>query len=173
MYATPRRFRPLVLATTLAIAAATSLSPVLAQAQEPQLIEQQMSAEQFKAAGLDRLSPEQLANLNAWLNRTLTTETSKAAAVAKQRVQEENRGFAMFGSSEPITGQIQGEFKGFGQGRRYVLSNGQEWEQVDNATLAGVRLTDPAVKIIPTLVGNAWYMQVGKYNSRAKVRRVK
>lgn len=171
MYATPRRFRPLVLATTLAIAAAASLSPAMAQ--EPQLIEQQMSAEQFKAAGLDRLSPEQLANLNAWLNRTLTTETSKAAAVAKQRVQEENRGFAMFGSSEPITGQIQGEFKGFGQGRRFVLSNGQEWEQVDNATLAGVRLTDPAVKITPTLVGNAWYMQVGKYNSRAKVRRVK
>ena len=32
-------------------------------------IERQMSPEQFKAAGLDKLSPEELANLNAWLAR--------------------------------------------------------------------------------------------------------
>lgn len=136
-------------------------------------IEQQMTPEQFRAAGLDRLTPEQLANLNAWLNRTLVVETRKAAVQAKEKVQEENRGFLNFGSSEPILGRIKGEFRGFGQGRRYILDNGQEWEQLDAATLAGIRLTSPEVRIIPSLVGNAWYMQVGRYGTRAKVRRVK
>src|SRR3546814_19392887 len=72
--------------------------PVLAQstaAQPP--IEQAMTAEQFKAAGLDKLSPEELAHLNTWLDRTITTEPAKAAEQAsvqtKERVESENRGF--------------------------------------------------------------------------------
>lgn len=136
-------------------------------------IEQQMTPEQFRAAGLDRLTPEQLANLNAWLNRTLVVETQKAAAQAKKKVEDDSRGFLSFGSSEPIVSRYNGEFRGFAQGRRYVLANGQEWEQVDAASLAGVRLAEPEVKITPSVVGNAWYMQVGKYGTRAKVRRIK
>lgn len=150
--------------------------PMAGRAQEaatPSRIEQQMTSEQFRAAGLDRLTPEQLANLNAWLNRTLVVETQKAAAQAKQKVQDDSRGFLNFGSSAPILSRVSGEFRGFAQGRRYVLANGQEWEQVDAATLAGVRLAEPEVKITPSMVGNAWYMQVGKYGTRAKVRRIK
>lgn len=150
--------------------------PLAGHTQEPAVpsrIEQQMTPDQFRAAGLDRLTPEQLANLNAWLNRTLVVETQKAAAQAKQKVQDDSRGFLSFGSSEPILSRVSGEFRGFAQGRRYVLANGQEWEQVDAASLAGVRLTAPEVKITPSMVGNAWYMQVGKYGTRAKVRRIK
>jgi len=44
---------------------------------------------------------------------------------------------------------------------------------MDDASLAGVRLSNPQVKIIPSLIGNVWYMQVGSYNTRAKVLRVK
>src|SRR3546814_11157487 len=54
--------------------------PVFAQstaAQPP--IEQAMTAEQFKAAGLDKLSPEELANHNTWLARPITTDTAKDA----------------------------------------------------------------------------------------------
>lgn len=136
-------------------------------------IEQQMTPEQFRAAGLDRLTPEQLANLNAWLNRTLVVETEKAAVQAKRKVEDENRGFLNFGSSEPVISQLKGEFRGFDKGRRYTLANGQEWEQVDGASLPGVRLTDPDVRISPSVLGNVWYMQVGKYNTRAKVKRIK
>lgn len=138
-----------------------------------QRIEQQMSPEQFKATGLDRLSPEQLANLNAWLNGKLEIETAKAARTAKQEVVEENRGFATFGSSDPITDRISGDFRGFGKGRTYTLDNGQVWEQVDDARLAGARLTNPPVKITPTIIGNSWYLAVEGFNTRAKVQRVK
>jgi hypothetical protein len=166
------RASALVLAALLGLGSAWPLAAPAQETTTPR-IEAQMTPEQFRAAGLDRLTAEQLANLNAWLNRTLVVETQKAAEQAKKRVEDDNRGFLSFGTSEPIVSRFSGEFRGFGQGRRYVLANGQEWEQVDAATLAGVRLTDPEVKITPSLVGNAWYMQVGKYGTRAKVRRVK
>ena len=142
-----------------------------ASAQPP--IEKQMTPEQFKAAGLDKLSPAELANLNAWLNNTLEVETTKAATLAKEKVETENRGFLSFGKSDPIVARITGEFRGFAKGRRWTLNNGQEWEQVDDATLAGARKTEPEVKITPSMVGNAWYMQVEGYNKRASVRRMK
>ena len=161
------RLAPILLAALLVLAPAV-------QAQEPVApIEQQMTAEQFKAAGLDRLDEEQLATLNAWLNRAIDAQTSQAVATAKQQVKEESRGLMNFGGSEPIIGRIDGEFRGFARGRNYTLDNGQVWQQVDSATLSGVRIDSPEVKITPSMVGNAWYLSVGRYNTRAKVERVK
>lgn len=83
-----------------------------------------------------------------------------------------NRGFFDFGSNEPITGVLQGEFRGFGKGRIYVLDNGQEWEQTDATTLAGVRKSSPQVSIKPGVMG-VWYMKVDGVNTQPKVRRTK
>ena len=157
--------RSLLFAALLFVAA-----PVLAQ-QQP--IETSMTPEEFKAAGLDKLDADELARLNAWLGRTLETETGKAAAEAKRQVEDENRGFFSFGSSEPVTGRIVGEFRGFARGREYTLDNGQVWRQTDAASLVGARRDDPAVRITPSLVGNAWYMAIEGYNTRAKVERIK
>jgi hypothetical protein len=159
-----RSFRPLI------IIAALALAPV-AYAQPP--VEQQMTPEQFKAAGLDKLSPQELANLNAWLNHTVEIEATKAASLAKDKLETENRGFLTFGKSDPIVGKIAGEFRGFARGRSWTLDSGQVWEQVDNASLAGAHKTDPQVRITPSMVGSIWYMQVDGYNTRAGVRRVK
>lgn len=136
-------------------------------------IQQQMTPEQFKAAGLDKLSPEELANLNAWLNRKIDTETTKAAALAADKVKDENRGFFNFGSDEAIESRLVGEFRGFGKNRLYTLENGQQWRQADNASLVGVHKTNPGVKINPGMIGNVWYMRIEGYNTRAKVERVK
>lgn len=161
----------------LHLLAFTLLSGLLSvHAQEPPAqpaIERQMTPEQFHAAGLDKLSAQELANLNAWLNKTLDAETTRAATRAKEKVEDENRGFFDFGSDEPIASRISGEFRGFGKNRLYTLDNGQQWRQTDAASLAGVRLDNPGVEITPSLVGNAWYMRVEGYNTRAKVERVK
>ena len=137
------------------------------------VVEKQMTPEEFKAAGLDKLSPQELANLNAWLNHTLETETTKAAVEAKKKIEEEDRGFFHFNSDEPIVAHLTGEFRSFAKGRHYMLDNGQEWVQTDDAELSGVRLSNPEVRIKPAMVGNTWYMSVGKYNSKAQVKRVK
>lgn len=161
----------------LLIAAAIALTLAAPAALAQSKIEQQMSAEQFKAAGLDQLSPEQLSNLNAWLNRTLDSETTKAVVKAKEetraQVKHENRGFLGSGSREAVVARMTGPFNGFSRGQTYVLDNGQEWRQDDNADLPGVHLDAPQVRITPSVIGNVWYMAVQGYNTRAKVTRTK
>ena len=155
-----------------------ALAP-LAWAQQPALtadVEQQMSAEQFKAAGLDKLSAKELAALNSWLQQKVSAETAvaveKAREEGRKEVVEKNRGFFDFGSNEPIESSIIGEFNGFGNGRQYTLQNGQTWQQIEPASLEGVRKTDPQVRIKPGMLG-VWYMQIKGYNTSAKVRRIK
>lgn len=157
--------RALVLAITLACV------PMLALAEQP--IEQQMTPEQFKAAGLDKLSPQELANLNAWLNKTVQVEATKAVEQTKERIDFENRGFGGFGRSKPIEAHIVGEFNGFARGRSYTLDNGQVWQQGDDTEMHGVHMTNAAVRLKPALVGSAWYMTVEGRNTAAMVRRVK
>ena len=139
-------------------------------------VEQQMSADQFKAAGLDKLSAKELAALNAWLQQKVTAETAvaveKAREEGRKEVVEKNRGFFDFGSKEPIKSTIVGEFKGFTSGRQYTLENGQVWMQTDAATLPGVRMTNPSVEIKPGILG-VWFMQVKGYGTAAKVQRIK
>ena len=161
---------------TLAFALLLACGAAVAQSQTPP-IEQQMTPEEFKAAGLDKLTPEELAHLNTWLGRTITQQTQqaaeKAAVQATEKVKRESRGFFDFGSDEPINAHLAGNFRGFGKGTTYTLDNGQVWQQVDEAELPGIRLTNPEVNIKPAMVGNTWYIKVGKYNTRAQVKRIK
>lgn len=136
-------------------------------------IQQQMSPDEFKAAGLDKLSADELARLNSWLGRTIDTQSAKAAALAKDKVVRENRGFFSFGSDEPIVAHMPGEFRGFARNRVYTLDNGQVWQQIDDAQLPGIRLTNPDVRIKPALMGNTWFMRVSHYNTQAQVKRIK
>lgn len=178
MRANSRNFRSTSLRASwrlapLALAALLVLVPSVHAQQAGTPIQQQMTPEQFQAAGLDRLDPEQLDNLNAWLNRTIDAESSKAAEVAKKQVKEENRGFLNYPGSEPIRSRITGEFRGFAKGRMYTLDNGQVWQQMDNASLAGVRMDQPEVTITPGMIGNHWFFGVKGYNTKAKVQRIK
>lgn len=161
--------RPLVVA--LSALALASFASVASAQQAP--IEREMSAEERRATGIDKLSPQELAALNAWLGRKIAVETTRAAEAAKEQVVEENRGLTLFGSGEPIQSRISGEFRGFAKGRSYTLDNGQVWQQVDDASLAGVRRDNPAVRITPSLIGRAWYLSIEGYNTRAKVERIK
>lgn len=139
-------------------------------------LQQQMSPSEFKAAGLDKLSGDELARLNRWLQTRVETASAVAVESAREQGRQEvitkNRGFFDFGSKEPITATLQGEFRGFGKGRLYVLDNAQQWEQVDETTAAGVRRQAPRVTIKPGVMG-AWYLKVDGINTQPKVRRVK
>lgn len=151
-------------------------SPALAQRMVEGDLQQQMSPAEFKAAGLDKLSPAELTALNGWLQGKVAAVAADTREQAREEGRQEvivkNRGFFDFGSNEPITSTLQGEFRGFGKARRFVLANGQEWEQSDDTVLSGVRKTNPAVSISPGLLG-VWYLRVDGVNTRAKVRRTK
>lgn len=110
---------PLLVCLTLALTA----TPALAQSAVQGDLQSQMSAEQFKAAGLDKLSASELAALNNWLQGKVAKEAAVVVEQAKEAGRQEiivkNRGFFDFGSKEPIESSIVGEFKGFSKGRVY------------------------------------------------------
>lgn len=165
--------RHLMVAVLLACAAPVALAQ--------QALEQQMTAEEFRAAGLDKLSADELANLNRWLQGQVqqeaaavtgqAVEQARAEGREQARLEAESEAVGRSGSRETIQSTIAGEFTGFGRGQRYALENGQVWEQTDGARLDGVRLDSPAVTITPG-VFSSWTLRVEGYNSRAKVKRV-
>ncbi len=150
---------------------------IFAQQRDGTPIERQMTAEEFNAAGLGKLSAEELARLNAWLNRTVVQESKKAAAVAvaDAKREDETRGDRLLkvGGGDPFEARMVGAFNGFERGKKYTLDNGQVWEQIDDARMYGVKLDNPTVQLKPSLFGNAWYMRVDRRAVNAKVKRVK
>lgn len=171
------RLRTLLAAALLACAAPAAFAQ--------QAIQQQMTAEEFAATGLDKLDAGELEALNSWLQRQVQEESSAVVEQAVEQAREEGRQQAqadapprssggLFGGAETrekFQSQIVGEFTGFGRGQRYTLANGQVWEQTDASTLAGVRLTDPQVTVSPGMM-STWFLRIDGYNTRARVRRV-
>jgi len=135
-------------------------------AQQFSTLEERMTYAEFKAAGLERLTPEELAALNAWLAGKPTV----AAATPAQ----DNRGFLSSpDSDQAVVSSVTGEFRGWdGKGDRIKLANGQVWEVTDSSARLKVRLDNPTVTVEPGMF-SAWYLKVEGYNSRARVKRIK
>lgn len=147
----------------------------VAQAKDFSSLEERMSEREFKAAGLDKLSAEELAALNAWL-RDRSVAPGAAVAVTPpmaQGVDADRRGFPVAtGPDEVIRSHIVGRFEGWrgAAGQKLRLANGQVWETQSGRAFS-VKLDDPAVTIEPGFLGN-WYLRVDGYNARISVRRV-
>jgi len=157
----------------LPLALAAAFSAGMAQAQTFSSLEERMTESEFKAAGLDKLSEEELAALNAWVAQELGRNALPAATPrADDRI-----GFSsssLFGDGEgEVRSFIPGEFRGWSRkGEAITLANGQVWEIVDSASRLRVNLTDPQVVITQGALG-AWYLRVEGYNTRVNVRRIK
>lgn len=159
-----RCLRPLALVLLCSLA-------VAAHAQAPYVpIEQRLSGEQLRATGLDQLSAEQLRLLNSLLGEEQATQIASARADAS----EQARRSAARGDREPIVSRIVGDFRGWSDGTRFLLGNGQTWRVIatpDFYVPKSKAVSGPAVAITPGLVGG-WYMQVEGQPVRAKVQQV-
>lgn len=143
-------------------------------AQEFSSLEERMSAAEFRAAGLDKLSPEELAALNAWL-RGQRSLAPVASAPAPQSIAEiDRRGLSNTVShNDVIESRIVGNFRGWsGTKSTFELENGMVWQSIDPAAKLAVNLNDPTVRITPGFM-DAWFLQVEGYNARVRVKRIK
>lgn len=147
----------------------------LAQAQEFSSLEERMSGSEFRAAGLEKLSPEELETLNRWLRAHMGTRqvtgTASAPGAAPEPV--DTRGLRQTsGPDEDIVTSIPGTFRGWGgAGQRIRFANGQVWETVDSTSRLTINVENPNVRIRSGMFG-AWYLSVDGYNARVRVRRV-
>ena len=71
-----------------------------------------------------------------------------------------------------MVSRIAGPFTGWDGKTKFVLENGQVWQQVEAGSLRGVSIDSPAVEIEPAFLGS-WLLRVEGYNQRLRVRRIK
>lgn len=171
-----RRTAPALVPTALALALGL-LVAAPASAQQFSTLEERMSAADFKRAGLDKLSEEELAQLNTWLQRDAATRAP--AALAPAATGEDRAGFPSGGlldarsGPDRIVSRVNGSFRGWrGEGDLISLENGQVWRVTDSSTDLQVDLQDPRVILERSGLGG-WQLRVDGYNTRARVVRVR
>ncbi len=125
-----------------------------------------MSQADFHAAGLDKLSPQELTQLNTWLDAhggaTVKYVTSDGAPV-----------FYGADADRPVIEQhIVGVFSGWRGHTVFTLDNGQQWQQAESGVLNTGKISNPAVKIKPMLLGS-WLMYVDGCGCNVRVQRIK
>ena len=88
------------------------------------VLQDMMTAEEFKAAGLDKLSSEELKNLNAWLQGYREAAETKAAEKATAKA-------AKMARLEQTLSRVDGTFTGL-TGRTIIkLQDGTVWKQAN------------------------------------------
>ncbi|GAB3282997.1 hypothetical protein [Parahaliea aestuarii] len=108
-----RHLFPLCLAFTAALASA--------QPKDFPGIEQLMSPEDFRAAGLDKLSPAEREALNRWLVG-YTAGEAQALRESSEEVKQAEQDIR-------IEAEVKGDFSGWSGDTLFPLDNGQLWRQ--------------------------------------------
>jgi hypothetical protein len=149
----------------IVLSAALALCCLGAHAQQADGLQQRMSAEAFKAAGLDKLSPQELQNLDAWLGAHGKVTTRVVTPTGKPVFYPDQ------GSRSKIFAHVVGHFDGWAAGKTIKLDNGQTWKHVGDEAPPCMSGENPSVKIKPSLMGN-WLMFVNGCNDTVHVERV-
>ncbi len=121
-------------------------------------IQDSMTAEEFKSAGLDKLSAEELKSLNAWLQGYRQTAETKAAekatAKANEEIQKKITPDIKAQMAGGVLSRVDGEFKGLTGHTIIKLEDGSVWKQANADDRYRPQVTDrPAVKVTHTSFG--------------------
>jgi Zinc-ribbon containing domain len=120
-----------------------------AKAQEEGSIKQAMSPEEFHKAGLDKLSDEELANLDRWLRGDREKTAKSAAATAKAAAEKSSRT-----KMDLVVSRVAGRFAGL-TGRTVIqLEDGTVWKQANSDDHYGGSPVDhPGAAVIHSFIG--------------------
>jgi hypothetical protein len=114
-------------------------------------IQDSMTSEEFKAAGLDKLSTDQLKSLNRWLQGYRHTAETKAAEkateVATKKAEKERPRAAL--EYNEVTRVDDANFPGLTGHSIIKLENGTTWKQANKDDRFRAQITDhPPVKVM-------------------------
>lgn len=158
--------KPMRPISSLALILLAAASAVGAQTQSPTL-EERMTQAEFRAAGLDKLSPEELRQLNTWLQAHGGGSAARAGSASGGRAF-----YPDSSTREAVESRIAGTFNGWRGKTVFTLDNGQQWQQTESGTFNAGTFTNPAVKIKPMMLGS-WLMVVEGCGCSVRVERIK
>jgi hypothetical protein len=121
-----------------------------AHAQETEAsVQQMMTPEEFRAAGLNKLSPEERQKLDAWLQGYRET-TQKATEKATEKKVKQS--FFKFG--EPMLSRVDGSFSGLRGHTVIKLQDGTVWRQANSDDHYGASpIENPGAMVVHTGFG--------------------
>jgi hypothetical protein len=141
-------------------------------------LEEQMSGKEFSAAGLEKLTPEELGALNNWIRRHSVATLPQAGGFDSSATAGgggDQRGFENQGTGEversTIKSRLIGSFSGWDGNAIFTLENGMIWEQVDKDKSYIPEVQNPEVTIEPGRF-KRWRLSIDGYNAECKVVRV-
>lgn len=153
------------------------VSSSLFAADELPSIESLMTESELRATGVSELSADQIEALNAWLVRFRDGEISEAIAEAPASTDSHSSQQQVPDVYPPpresivIESRIDGELEGWTGKTRFLLQNGQIWEQRRRGRWK-VSLMNPEVRLTQNFLG-AWEMEVVSEGRSIGVRRLR
>ncbi len=131
-------------------------------------LEERMSQQEFRAAGLNKLSAEELKTLDAWLRAHYKT------TVTTRYVGPEGKPMFYPKESErqTVESRIDGKFYGWRGHTVFRLENGQVWRQSESGSFQDGTYDHPKVKIKPMMLGS-WLMYIEPCGCSLRVQRSK
>ena len=150
----------------LPAALAMLLTALPVMAQQFSSLEERMSAADFKAAGLDKLSPQELQYLDGWLRTHEQVKVEHVTASGSPVFYPDNQ------PRDKFSTHLVGHFGGWGGHSVFTLDNGQVWKQAESGAYSCPEVDNPEVTIKPMILGS-WLMYVQGCNQSVRVDRVK
>lgn len=133
---------------------------------QPPTLEERMSAAEKHAAGLDKLTPDELRYLDAWLQSHGGLPPPPTGPYsATQRFYPDDS------ARQTIDSRIAGDFTGWRGKTEFTLDNGQKWVQAESGSFDTGVIHNPAVKIKPMILGS-WLMYVDGCGCSVRVQRI-
>jgi hypothetical protein len=123
-----------------------------------------MTAEEFEAAGIDKLDAEERAALEAWLVR-YTARDAERIKKASPRVKK--------AEAKAVTAKLIGEFGGWTGRTTFYLDNGEVWRQIGSEQYyPRKKIQGPVVELHRGLLGG-YQLELVDTGARVKVKRIK
>jgi len=135
-------------------------------------LEEQMSGKEFEAAGLNKLTPEELTALNRWIRSHSLATLDEGRTTNKGT--EDNRGSDKKDKQKTprttINSRLVGSFTGWDGQTIFKLENGMIWQQADKDKFYVKAVENPLVTIKPRF--KSWRLSVEGYDAKCKVKRI-
>ena len=144
------------------LAPVVALGQVSATQQTSLRIEDLMSASEYRNAGLNKLSTEELRSLNVWITAALTRVAKSAASSSS--------GSSISTNANAIETKIDGEFHGWDGETLFKLSNGQIWQQAEYSYTYHYAYRPD---VVVYKVASGWKMRVEDVDETISVKRIK
>jgi len=130
-------------------------------------IEQRLSANEMREAGLDTLSPVQLKALNRLLREKSVPGTAAPSTTSAPGAERSYVGL----DDKPIRSRLKGDVAGWEPGTVFVLENGQHWKVLKGHMKLRTPMQAPEIVVVPGVAGR-WFLQVDEDLPKARVYRI-